>query len=147
MPSMNLSRRPIWLALVVTPLLTPLAFFLLYAGYFVVMGYNRPGLSWRGSLIFMYALGAPLGYLAIGLLGWPWVNKLIHWRKLTVGYVCGGACVIGMVAFFAFELLIKRNNPFEVTGVFLQLMTGLVIGLLAGVIFCALAGIPIKARG
>jgi hypothetical protein len=146
MSSMTITRRPIWLALVITPLLTPLAFFLAYASYFFAAGYNRPGLSWAGSLAFMYLFGVPLGYLAIGILGWPWVTKLIQWQKLTVGYVCGGACVIGMGAFLAFAALIKGRNEFSLNGVPQQIAIGLLIGLLAGLIFCAIAGIPIKSR-
>lgn len=143
---MTLTRRPIWLALIITPLLTPLAFFLAYAAYFMVMGYNRPGLSWIGSLAFMYLFGLPLGYAAIGVLGWPWVTKLVHWQKLTVGYVCGGACVIGMVAFLAFTALISGNNQFALNGVNQEIVTGLIIGLLSGLIFCAVAGVPVKSR-
>jgi hypothetical protein len=134
------------LALVITPLLTPLAFFLAYAAYFLIMGYNRPGLSWIGSLAFMYLFGTPLGYVAIGVLGWPWVTKLIHWRKLTIGYVCGGACVIGMGAFLVFASLIRGDNQFSLNGVLQQLAVGLVIGLLSGLIFCVIAGVPAKCR-
>lgn len=139
---MNVSRRPIWLAFVITPLLTPLAFFFVYAAYVMVMGYNRPGLSWIGSLVFMYAFGIPVGYLTIGVLGWPWVAKLIQWGKLTVGYICGGACLMGMVAFTAFSTLIGSNDHIEINGVIQKLLAGSVVGVLSGLIFCAVAGVP-----
>ena len=141
---MATTRRPIWLGIALTPWLTPLAFIAIYAAYYVVMGYNRPGLSWLGSLAFSYLFGVPLGYLGVGLLGWPWVAKLRHWHKLTVGYVCLGACVIGMVLFVAFAALV--GNYQNITGVLDQLVTGLVLGLLSGLIFCLVSGVPLKSN-
>ncbi|WP_243039796.1 hypothetical protein [Dyella sedimenti] len=146
MSSITITRRPIWLAIVITPLLTPLAFFLAYVTYFVAMGYNRPGLSWGGALAFMYLFGVPVGYVAIATLGWPWIASLVRWRKLTVGYVCGGSCIIGMFAFFLFATLISGNKQFALSGTAQQLATGLVLGLLSGLIFCVVAGVPYKPR-
>ena len=108
------------------------------------MGYSRPGLSWFGSLAFSYLFGVPLGYLGVGLLGWPWVIKLRHWHKLTVGYVCLGSCVIGMAIFVAFGALVG-NYQRVISGVFEQLGIGLVIGLLSGLIFCLISGVPFKS--
>jgi hypothetical protein len=122
-----------------------LAFIPLYAAYFVIMGYNRPGLSWMGSLAFSYIFGVPLGYVAVGLLGWPWVAKLRCWHKLTVGYVCLGACVIGMGIFVAFGAVVG-NYQSVLAGVAEQLIIGLVLGLLSGLIFCLISGVPLKAR-
>ena len=112
----------------------------------MVMGYDRPGLSWMGSITFMYLFGVPLGYLAITILGWPLVTMMAHLNKLTIGYVCGGACVIGMVVFTAFFALTRGNSQFTLSGVIQDLVTGLIIGLLSGLIFCAIAGVPIKSR-
>jgi hypothetical protein len=144
---METTRRPMWLAVVITPWLTPMAFFPLYAGYFIVMGHNRAGLSWAGFLVFSYMFGVPLGYVAIGLLGWPWVVKLRHWHKLAVGYVCGGSCVIGMGFFMAFTaLLVGGNHQYSFEEILEDLLMGLVMGLLSGLIFCAIAGVPLQSR-
>ena len=136
------TRRPIWLGIVLTPWLTPMVFMGLYAAYFVVMGDNRPGLSWLGSLGFSYLFGVPLGYVGVGLLGWPWVAALRRWNKLTIGYVCLGAIVIGMVLFMAFGLVVG-NPHYILTDPTQQLAIGLIIGLLSGFIFCLVAGVPV----
>jgi len=141
---MAATRRPLWVGIALTPWLTPLVFVALYAAYYVVMGYNRPGLSWRGTLAFSYLFGVPLGYLGVGL-GWLWVAKLRRWHKLAVGYVCLGACVIGVVLFVAFCALLGNYNN-VMTGVLEKLAIGLVMGLLSGLIFCLISGIPFKAR-
>lgn len=140
------TRRPLWLGFVITPLITPLMFLLVYAAYSSVMGFNRPGLSWFGSLVFSYAFGVPLGYLAMGTLGLPWIIKLRHWHRLTVSYVCAGAGVIGMVAFLAFALLVGSDHS-VFSGISERLAIGLVIGLISGLIFCAVAGVPLKPKG
>lgn len=145
MPLNAPTRRPLWLGLVLTPLITPAVFIAVYAAYFSAMGYNRPGLSWSGSLLFSYLFGVPLGYLALGALGWPWVAKLRQWQKLTVGYVCAGAAVIGMVAFLAFALIVGHvQSPLD--GVAERLVMGLVIGVIAGLIFCGVSGVPLKSK-
>lgn len=140
----NRTRRRVWLAVVVTPLLTPLAFFVVYAGYFHIMGYSRPGLSWVGSLMFMYLFGLPVGYVAISILGWPWIVALRRWRKLSLGYVCAGACVIGAVTFTAFSSLMNGASNFTGATVIEMLAAGSVMGLLAGLIFCGLARVPLR---
>ena len=144
--AMNVTARPLWIAYVVTPLATPLAFFVVYFIYFHAMGYDRAGLSWPGALLFMYVFGVPVGYVAIGALGRPWINRLIRWRKLSWGYVCAGACVIGAVALPVAVGLLNDVTTVEPGWLAGQLAMGLAMGLLAGVIFCAVAGVPAGSR-
>lgn len=146
MSSMSPTRRPIWLALVVTPLLVPFVMFLLYAAYLFVMGYNRPDLSWGGSLTFMYLFALPVGYLAMGAFGWPGNALLVRWESLIVGYVCVGSAIVGMVAFLVFIILIVGPVSFESGGLGQSLFFGFVAGLISGLIFCGVAGVPIKYR-
>lgn len=140
---MAATKRPVWLGIALTPWLTPVIFIGLYAIYFIAMGYNRPGLSWLGSLGFSYLFGVPLGYVGVGLLGWPWVAVLRRWHKLMVGYVCLGAVVIGMLLFLLFGLLIG-NPQYILKEPSQHLAIGFVIGLLSGLIFCLVAGVPWK---
>lgn len=144
-PMIASTRRPLWLGLVLTPLITPAVFVAGQALYFITMGYNRPGLSWSGALLFSYLFGVPLGYLAIGALGWPWVAKLRQWHRLTLGYVCAGAGVIGMLAFVAFVLAVGHTQS-ALDGLGQRLVMGLVMGVIAGLIFCGVAGVPIRRK-
>lgn len=144
--SLNAStRRPLWLGLVLTPLITPAVFVAFYALYYAVMGLNRPGQSWTGSLLFSYVFGVPLGFLAIGALGWPLLIQLQRWRKLAVGYVCAGASLIGVLAFLLFALLVGyTHSPLD--GFVERSAIGLGTGLIAGLIFCAITGVPFKTQ-
>lgn len=143
----EVTRRPVWLGFVFAPLLTPLIFFLICAVYFLATGENHAGSSWITALGFFYLFGVPLGYLAIGLLGWPWIRLLRRWHRLRVGYVCLGAGIIGILAFASFIILIG-SQPSEraVLTSGLTLAAGLVAGLLSGLIFCLISGVPFKSK-
>ena len=140
-------RRPLGLAFCLTPLLTPLPFFLICAVYFVATGEYHAGSSWLTSLGFFYLFGVPLGYLAIGLLGLPWIKLLRRWHQLLAGYVCFGAGIIGVVALAAFITMLGAHpNAGAVFTSGLAIAGGLIAGLLSGLIFCLIAGVPWKAR-
>jgi hypothetical protein len=143
---MMIARHVLWLGMVVTPLVTPLAFFLAYALYSFAMGYNRPGMSWPGSLLFIYLFGLPTGSLAMFVLGWPWVTVLVRRNKLAASYVCGGSCIIGAIVFVPLAMLIS-DQSFELNTLIQQTGVGLFIGLLSGLIFCAIVRIPARLRG
>ncbi|RDS85912.1 hypothetical protein DWU99_01140 [Dyella psychrodurans] len=136
------SRRPLWWGLVATPWLVPVAFFPLALAYYALTGQHATASGWGGFLGFAYLFGVPLGYVALAVLGWPWVSVLQRWNKLVTPYVCAGACVIGAVAFEVFAALVgtAQRNTTEVLGI------GLVTGLLAGLIFCAVAGVPFRSH-
>ena len=121
---MKAARRPIWLALVVTPLLTLAAFFLVCVVCFFINGYNRSGLSWIGSFAFMYLFGVPIGYAAMAVMGWPGIRLLIRLDKLTVGYLCIGAGVVGMASFLILTMLINGNVSLESAGLGQELFLG-----------------------
>lgn len=141
------SRRPLGLAFALTPLVTPLAFFLICAVYFQATGEVHRGSSWLASLGFFYLFGVPVGYLALGVLGWPLIILLRRRNRLSASYVCLGASIIGALAFAAFVIAIGTHpNPGAVSTSGLTILGGLIAGLLAGAIFCVLAGVPWKAR-
>ena len=145
MSSMTSTRRPIWLAFVFTPLLMPLALWLVFATYLMTVGHDQSGVSWSGHLAYMYRLGVPAGYVTLGALGGPWIATLIHTKKLNVGHVCVGACIIGWVSSFLLAGMID-GTQFMSSGVIQKAGSGLVVGLLSGLIFCAIAGVPVKLR-
>lgn len=141
------TRHPLGLAFGLTPLLTPLAFFPICAVYFWATGEYHAGSSWLASLGFFYLFGVPLGYVAIGVLGWPWITLLRHWHQLSAGYVCLGAGIIGVVALAGLITLLGAHpNAGAVFTSGLTIVGGLMAGLLSGLIFCLISGIPWKAR-
>jgi hypothetical protein len=141
------SRRPLGLAFALTPLVTPLAFFLICAVYFLATGEVHRGSSWLASLGFFYLFGVPVGYLALGILGWPLIIVLRRWNRLSARYVCLGASIIGALSFAAFVTAIGTHpTPGAVFTSGLTILSGLIAGLLAGVIFCVIAGLPWQAR-
>lgn len=146
MATMIEPRRPLGLAFALTPLVTPLAFFLICAVYFMATGEVHQGSSWLASLGFFYLFGMPVGYLALGVLGWPLINLLRRQHRLSAGYVCLGAALIGALAFGAFITVIGTHpNAGAVFTSGLAWAGGLIAGALAGLIFCLIAGIPWKA--
>jgi hypothetical protein len=56
-----------------------------------------------------YLFGVPIGYIAMTVLGWPWINVLRRWHRLSADYVCLGAGIIGAVAFGGFITLIGTH--------------------------------------
>lgn len=141
------TRRPLGLAFALTPLLTPLAFFPIGALYFLATGEYHAGSSWITSLGFFYLFGVPLGYLAIGLFGWPWISLLRRWHQLWAGYVCLGAGIIGALVFAGFITLIGTHpNAGAAFTSGLTIVGGLIAGLLSGLIFCVIAGVPLRSK-
>lgn len=140
------TSRPIWVAFALTPLVTPLAFFLIYAAYFMTMGYNRPGISWNGTLLFIYIFGAPVGYVSIFVLGAPWIFLLKRWNRLNYGFVCLGSSFIGMIAYSVLVSLLNTGLNFTCGDMLQNVSIGLSVGLLSGIIFCAIAGVPIRIK-
>ena len=146
MNTMMETRRPLGLAYALTPWVTPLAFFCICAVYFQATGEVHQGSSWLASLGFFYLFGVPVGYVALGVLGWPLITLLRRQHRLSAGYVCLGAGIIGALAFAAFITVIGTHpNPGAAFTSGLTLLGGLIAGLLAGVIFCGIAGLPWKA--
>jgi len=143
----TLTRRPLGLAFALTPLVTPLAFFLICAVYFLATGEVHQGSSWLASLGFFYLFGIPVGYIALGLLGWPLIALLRRQHRLSAVYVCLGAGIIGAVAFAAFVTVIGTHpNPGAVFTSGLAITGGLIAGVLAGLIFCLIAGVPWRMK-
>jgi len=141
------TRRPIGLAFALTPLLTPLAFFPICALYFLATGDYHAGSSWSASLGFFYLFGVPLGYLAIGVLGWPLITLLRRQHRLSAGYVVLGASIIGALAFACFIVAIGTHpNPGAAFTSGLTIVGGLIAGLLSGIIFCLISGVPMTTH-
>ena len=141
----KLTRGRIWLGILVTSLLTPLAFFVVYGLYDLVTGTDQAWQAWALSLGFTYLFGAPIAFLALTAFGWPWLIALTRWRRLTFAYVCAGAGAIGMVTFVVAAALLRGGWPFNLSMLLEQIFTGLLMGLISGAIFCAVVRIPMRS--
>ena len=134
-------RRPIWLGVVITPLLTPLAFFLVAACFLIATGQHDSRTDWAGFLEFSYIFGVPLGYAAFVVLGMPLIFALRRHHRLTVFGVCLGAACIASAVFTLFT----RIAGSQFADLPQAALMGAVMGLLAGLIFCGLSGISFRA--
>jgi hypothetical protein len=129
--------RPLWVATIVTPLITPLAYFLvLVAAEFA--GEHSSSESVFRAIGILYMVGLPLAFGAMCLVGLPLVLLLRSQRMLTAGYVLIGASVIGMLTMSTFTGLTDGAWDPVLT------LWGLGIGLFSGVVFCFVAGIPFR---
>jgi hypothetical protein len=129
--------RPLWVATIVTPLVIPLAYFLvLVAAEFA--GEHSSSESVFRAIGILYMVGLPLAFGAMCLVGLPLVLLLRSQRMLTSGYVLIGASVIGVLTVAAFTGLVDGSwHP-------ILTLWGLGLGLFAGVVFCLIAGIPFR---
>jgi hypothetical protein len=129
--------RPLWIATIVTPLLTPLAYFLVLL-VAELTGVHPSGESVFRAIGILYLVGLPLAFGAMCLVGLPLVLLLRSQRMLTPGYVLIGASVVGVLTMAAFTGLIGGSWDPVLT------LWGLGLGLFAGFLFCFVAGIPFR---
>jgi hypothetical protein len=130
--------RPLWIATLVTPLLTLLSYFLVLLTLEFASEHPSPESVFRAIGILLM-VGLPLAFGAMCLIGLPLVLLLRSQRMLTPGYVLIGASVIGVLTMSAFSgLLGGAWDP-------LLTLWGLGLGLFSGFVFCFVAGIPFRA--
>jgi hypothetical protein len=129
--------RPLWVATIVTPLLTPLAYFLVLLAVEFTGDHPSPESVFR-AIGILYLVGLPLAFGAMCLVGLPLVLLLRSQGMLTPGYVLIGASVIGVLTMSAFTGLMGGAWDPVLT------LWGLGLGLFAGFVFCFVAGIPFR---
>ncbi len=128
--------RPLWVATLVTPLLTPLAYFLVLLP--LELSGNASSESLFRAIGILLMVGLPLAFGAMCLVGLPLVLLLRSQRMLTPGPVLIGASVTGMLATSAFTGLLDGDwNP-------IVTVWGFGLGLFSGFAFCFIAGIPFR---
>ena len=137
-PTSAQHSRPLWVATIVTPLLVPLAYFL------VLLTVELTGVHSSSESVFrafgiLCMVGLPLAFGAMCLVGLPLVLLLRSQNMLTPGYVLIGASVIGVLTLSVFTGLIGGAwDP-------VLALWGLGLGLFSGFVFCFVAGIPFTA--
>ena len=137
-PTSAQHSRPLWVATIVTPLLTPLAYFLVLLTV-ELTGEHSSSESVFRALGILLLVGLPLAFGAMCLVGLPLVLLLRSQRMLTPGYVLIGASVIGVLTMSAFTGLLGGAWDPVLT------LWGLGLGLFSGFVYCFVAGIPFRA--
>jgi hypothetical protein len=129
--------RPLWVATIATPLLTPLALFLVLMVIEYTSDHPSPESLFR-AIGIIFLLGFPLALGAMCLVGLPLVLLLRSQKMLTPGYVLIGASVTGVLTMAAFTGMTSGAWDPVLT------LWGLGLGFFAGLVFCLVAGIPFR---
>jgi hypothetical protein len=136
-PPVAQHSRPLWVATIVTPLVTPLAYFLVLLAIEFTSEHSSYESVFR-AIGILFLVGLPLAFGAMCLVGLPLVLLLRSQRMLTPGYVLIGASVIGVLAMSAFTGLLGGAWDPVLT------LWGLGLGLFSGFVFCFVAGVPFR---
>jgi hypothetical protein len=129
--------RPLWVATILTPLVTPLAWFLILVVIDYRSGHPSPE-SLSRAIGIIYLIGLPLALGAMCLVGLPLVLLLRSQKMLTGGYVLIGASVTGVLTMAVFTA--STGGGWESV----MALWGLGLGFFAGLVFCFAAGIPFR---
>jgi len=132
--------RPLWLAALITALLTPAIFFGVLLAINLVRGEASGELAFRG-MGFLIFFGLPLSLGATYLVGLPLALLLRSQQLLAPKYVIPGAALVGATILSVLTLTILRT-----TLTLQAIAVGLGVGAVAGIVFCLTAGIAFRLR-
>jgi len=139
---MSQHRRPIWFAVLVTPWAIPIAI-VLWSIFAVLFTEGVSGLKdWPVLFAFLVFI-LPVTYVAMLIIGLPYVLWLRGRGALTFPLVCIGAVLAAIVVVPVFGWLTGPHIP--PSGASILLSSAL--GLLSGLVFCIAAGITIRPSG
>jgi len=131
---MTENRRPIWKAVLVAPVAAPLAI----TAWAAWESVSVSGVAGLGDVpiaaLFFFAFGLPISYIAMLVLGLPYVLWLRSRNLLTWGPVYAGATLLGAIVWSGYWQMSLRPPSLLKT-----LPVGAVIGLLVGILFCWVA--------
>lgn len=134
---MTKDNLSIWKPALIAPLGVPLAITLAMA-WESVSNFGLPGLrDLPSAMFFVFLFGLPISYIAMLLLGLPYLMWLRSKGWLSWMSVCMGAAVLGSVIWAAAWGFGRQPQPLTRT-----IPIGALIGLVAGVIFSAVARLP-----
>ena len=131
---MTASKQPILKAALIAPVAAPLAIT-------VAMAWDSVSLSGMSGLrdmpieaLFFFAFGLPISYIAMLVLGLPYLLWLRSRNWLTWAAVYVGAAFLGAVVWTGYWQMSLRPPSLVKT-----LPVGSAIGLLVGILFCWVA--------
>ena len=131
---MKENRRPIWKAVLVAPVAAPLAI-TAWAAWESVSVSGIAGLrDVPVAALFLFAFGLPISYIAMLVLGLPYVLWLRSRNQLTWHPIYAGSALLGAAVWSGYWQM-----SFHPPSILQTLPIGAVIGLLVGVVFCWVA--------
>ena len=103
-----------------------------------VSNFGLPGLrDLPVAMVFIFTFGLPISYIAMLLLGVPYLRWLHSRGWLSWGPVCLGAAVLGSAIWAAAWGFGRQPQPLMRT-----IPVGALIGLVVAAIFCLVAKLP-----
>ena len=127
-------RQPIWKAVLVAPVAAPLAI-TAWAAWQSVSVSGITGLSDVPiAALFFFTFGLPISYIAMLVIGLPYVLWLRSRNLLTWLPVYAGAALLGAIVWCGYWQMSLRPPSILKT-----LPVGAAIGLLVGILFCWVA--------
>lgn len=136
---MNQHSRPIWLAAMVAPVVSPFVL-VLWSTLTLLFETGTAGLEDWPVLIVFFAFGLPPAYAAMLILGLPYVLWLRSRKALTFPLVCIGAMLSSMSVGTAYFWFVDPLIPPTGDGILLLAA----LGFLSGMVFCLVAGIKVQ---
>lgn len=137
MPAVTTNAPSIWKPALVAPLGAPLAITFAMA-WESVSNFGIPGLrDLPAAMLFVFLFGVPISYIAMLLLGLPYLMWLRSKGWLSWMSVCIGAVVLGSAIWAAAWGFGRQPKPLTDT-----IPIGALIGLAVGVIFSLVAKLP-----
>ena len=139
---MTQHRRPIWLAVLLTPWAAPIGL-VLAAMLFGLFTKGLGGLRMPEGTYFVLAYILPAGYTAMLVLGLPYVLWLRARGALTFLPVCAGAMIISVIVSTIYVLIRFRPTSLKIGDILIYAL----FGLLYGFVFCLIAGTTFRSSG
>jgi hypothetical protein len=131
---MTVPKQPVWKAALIAPVAAPLAITAAAAWEAVTLGGIAGLLDVPIAALFFFAFGLPIAYMAMLVLGLPYVLWLRSRGWLTWAPVYAGSALLGAAVWAGYwQLSIRPPSPIK------TLPVGAVIGVLVGIVFCWVA--------
>jgi len=132
-------RRPIWKAVLVAPIVAPLAITAAMAWESIAASGFSGFRDVPIVALFLFAFGLPLSYIVMLTLALPYVLWLRSRNWLTWVPVCAGSVALGATIWTVYWQMSLRPPALLQT-----LVVGAFIGLIVGVVFCWAAGCRLR---
>jgi hypothetical protein len=126
------------------PLVAPLAFFCVMMVLSVVRDGAALGLhNWQAGILFVTVFILPVSYVAMWVVGIPYIYWLRSICHLSILNVSMGALVFGVIAAWIFQW-IGKANPLDMVALGHGALFGAPLSLSVALAFCWIVGVPVS---